>query len=107
MNKVLLELFSGTGSVGRAAKIFGYDVISLDLKDATIITDILEWDYTKLDPNMIDVIWASPPCTQYSIAKTLGTRKIEEANRIVKKPLISSITSIVNTGSLRTHRLDF
>ena len=37
----LLELFSGTGSVGKVAKEFGYDVVSLDLKDANINTDIL------------------------------------------------------------------
>ena len=32
----LLELFSGTGSVGRVAKDLGYTVVSLDLKDASI-----------------------------------------------------------------------
>ena len=32
----LLELFSGTGSVGRVAREFGFSVISLDLKNANI-----------------------------------------------------------------------
>ena len=32
----LLELFSGTGSVGRIARDLGFDVISLDLKGADI-----------------------------------------------------------------------
>ena len=41
----MLELFSGTGSVGRVAKNNGYDVISLDLKNADINCDIVEWDY--------------------------------------------------------------
>ena len=41
----LLELFSGTGSVGNVAKDFGFEVVSLDLKGALINTDILEWDY--------------------------------------------------------------
>ena len=86
-NKVLLELFSGTGSVGRVAESLGYSVVSLDLKNAKIVTDILEWDYTKLKPDEIDVIWASPPCTEYSIAKTVGERKIDDANKIVKKTL--------------------
>ena len=87
MNKTLLELFSGTGSVGKVADVLGYSVISLDLKDAKTNADILEWDYTKLDPNEIDVIWASPPCIEYSIAKQAGIRKIEEANKIVLKTL--------------------
>ena len=87
MGKTLLELFSGTGSVGKVAEVFGYDVVSLDLKDAKIVVDILEWDYTKLDADEIDVIWASPPCTEYSKAKTTGVRKIDYANKIVLKTI--------------------
>ena len=34
-----------------------------------------------------DFIWSSPPCTEYSIAKQTGVRKIEEANRIVMKTI--------------------
>ena len=87
MSLTLLELFSGTGSVGKVAKELGFDVVSLDLKDAKIITDIIEWDYTKLAPSEIDIIWASPPCTEYSIAKTQGERKLDYANSIVMKTL--------------------
>ena len=84
---LLLELFSGTGSVGRVAKKIGYTVISLDLKNADICSDILEWDYTEYPTGMFHFIWASPPCTEYSRAKTTGVRKIEEANKIVKKTI--------------------
>ena len=38
----LLEMFSGTGSVGTVAKAMGFNVISLDLKNADINTDIFE-----------------------------------------------------------------
>jgi len=60
----LLELFSGTGSVGNVAKNFGIEVISLD-KDmqADIKTDILDWDYKVYPSHYFDIIWASPPCT--------------------------------------------
>ena len=40
----LLELFSGTGSVGKVARDLGYDVVSLDLKNADINMDIMNWD---------------------------------------------------------------
>ena len=83
----LLELFSGTGSVGAVAKDFGYDVVSLDLKNADINCNILEWDYTQYGVGYFDFIWASPPCTEYSIAKTTGVRKIDEANAIVLKTI--------------------
>ena len=66
----LLELFSGTGSVGKVARDKGHSVISLDLKDADINSDILEWNYKDYEVGYFDFIWASPPCTEYSIAKT-------------------------------------
>ena len=83
----LLEMFSGTGRVGKGANDFGYDVVSLDLKGALINTDILDWNYKDYDKGHFDFIWASPPCVEYSIAKQTGVRKIEEANRIVKKTI--------------------
>jgi len=62
----VLELFSGTGSVGKACKEKGYEVISLDLKNADINTDILEWDYKQFEQGHFDIIWASPPCHTFS-----------------------------------------
>jgi site-specific DNA-cytosine methylase len=70
MNKKLLELFSGTGSIG---KVFqrDYEVISLDYKKhfkPTICIDLLVWDYTIYPEGYFDVIWASPDCTSWSKA---------------------------------------
>ena len=62
----VLELFSGTGSVGKVFKRMGYNVISLDLHKADINTDIMEWDYKKYDKDEFDIIWASPPCVYFS-----------------------------------------
>jgi site-specific DNA-cytosine methylase len=83
----LLELFSGTKSVGKVAEKLGYDVVSLDLKNADINCNILDWDYTTYETETFDIIWASPPCTEYSRAKTIGIRKIDYANQIVLKTL--------------------
>lgn len=63
----LLELFKGTGSVGKVAKKLGYDVVSLDFEEKykpDILTDILKWDYKDFPAP--DYIWASPPCNTFS-----------------------------------------
>ena len=47
----LLELFSGTGSVGDCFRMHGWEVVPLDsdpLFSPTICADILTFDYTKL-----------------------------------------------------------
>ena len=69
----VLELFSGTRSIGRAFESHGHEVYSIDYdtqfeadwhQDIEFITakDILE-RFGKPD-----VIWASPDCTSYSVA---------------------------------------
>ena len=84
----ILELFSGTGSVGNVCRRLGCEVTSLDRDmPADIRMDILDWHYASLPPNSFDIIWASPPCTEYSRAKTVGVRKLDEANAIVKRTL--------------------
>ena len=64
-----LELFSGTHSVGKVLESQGHSVISLDLKDATINTNILDWDYTEFPKDHFDYIHASPPCDTFSVCR--------------------------------------
>jgi hypothetical protein len=86
--KRLLELFSGTCSIGKVAKKMGYDVVSVDIAfPSTHQCDILKWKYKMYPPGYFDVIWASPPCTEFSFAKQTGTRDIEGALALVKKTL--------------------
>ena len=82
----ILELFCGTKSMGKAFEALG-EVTSLDLVPAfepTICCSILEWDYKAFPPGHFDFIWASPPCTQYSIARTVGPpRNLAQADSLV------------------------
>ena len=81
-----LDLFSGTHSVGNMARGLGFDVTSLDLTDADICIDIMDWNYTNFEPGYFDVIWCSPPCDTFSVArfKNIGRHGItrESINRI-------------------------
>eukprot|EP00873_Tetraselmis_striata_P022154 jgi/Tetstr1/442418/TSEL_030542.t1 len=50
--------------------------------------DVREWDYASAyQRGYFDVIWAGPPCTKYSVAKTIGVRKLKLADSIAKKCL--------------------
>ena len=69
---VLLELFSGAGSVGRSFRSRGWEVFSVDIDAATnptLVANVLDLHLHKL-PTQVDCIWASPPCTHYSRART-------------------------------------
>jgi len=87
----LLELFSGTGSIGRVFRENGWTVVSVDLEQKfrpDICCDVL-----ALTPEMIgarpDLIWASPPCTHYSVARASAKtpRDLEGSDKVVQKVL--------------------
>jgi len=63
----VLELFSGTGSIGKCCKEIGWNAISVDLElPATHECDIMDFDYKQYPKDYFSIVWASPPCTSYS-----------------------------------------
>ena len=88
----LLELFAGTGSIGKAFREHGWEVISFDIKPrsgADIIADILSWDYMTFEKGHFDAIWGSPCCTMYSRARTTARtpRDLLWADSLVAKTI--------------------
>ncbi len=74
----VLELFSGTRSVGKVCDKLGWNSYSVDLiLEADFKGDIMDFDYKKFPKNHFDIIWASPPCTDYSNLQScwLGRKK--------------------------------
>ena len=66
--KTILELFKGTGSVGKIfSKSGDWKITSVDnVKkfEPTICVSVLDLDYKSLEPP--DFLWASPPCNSFS-----------------------------------------
>jgi site-specific DNA-cytosine methylase len=69
----VLELFCGTKSIGKVFKAGGHQVFSIDI-DSSFNPD-LTMDITKLKKEDLplefqtpDIVWASPPCTVFSVA---------------------------------------
>ena len=73
----VLELFAGSCSFSNVAKEFGHETYTvdngLDLKTVDhyvkidLVKDILELEADEI-PFKPDIIWASPPCTTFSVA---------------------------------------
>ncbi len=66
----VLELFAGSRSIGKAAEELNMKVLSTDIvafEGIDYVVDVLGFDYSKV-PFVPDVIWASPPCTGFSVA---------------------------------------
>ena len=88
-----LVLFTGTGSVDRSLEKFGFKVDSLDIDKkcgATWTSDVLKWEaWRDIEPGTYTFIWASTPCTQYSIARTTAKtpRNFALADSLVAKSL--------------------
>lgn len=91
---LLLELFSGTGSIGKVFAAHGWGVVSVDIRPQGPCTHVC--DIMNISAAMVlqqhgrpDAIWASPPCTEYSVARTWAKtpRDLEGADRLVAKAL--------------------
>jgi hypothetical protein len=94
----VLELFAGSRSIGKACDSLNYQVFSSDIIDFEKIdykVNILNFDVKKV-PFQPDIIWASPPCTFFSVASigkhwnkdhTPKTKEAMKGVEIVKKTL--------------------
>ena len=104
----VLELFSGTGSVGKVCKEIGFDVVSVDLLlPADFKCDIMDFDYKQFPKDYFGMIWASPPCVEYSICKnswlnrklkdgTIYTKEVQEEKRKEADKLVAKSLEIIN-----------
>jgi site-specific DNA-cytosine methylase len=84
----VLELFSGTRSIGKVCDQLGWDSVSVDLiLPADHQVDIMDFDYKQYDKDEFDIVWASPPCTNYSNMKKIWYGKKLKDGTIYNKEL--------------------
>lgn len=60
----VLELFSGSGIMSNKFRETGHETVKIDVIYGN---DIFDFDYNKFRIGYFDVIWASPPCTAFSM----------------------------------------
>lgn len=64
---VMLDLFSGLGGASSAFKKAGWTVFTVDINPSfgcDFVVDILTWHFPL--SIYVDLVWASPPCTEFS-----------------------------------------
>lgn len=89
----VIDLFCGTKSLEHVCNANNLQYITVDLnvdRNASYTCDILNWDYSSLLNTHPLLIWASPPCTEYSQFNRAIPNKIPniaQANSYVLKVL--------------------
>ena len=85
----ILEVFKGTGSVGKVCEALGHNVVSVDIVEKykpTHLCDVMDFDYKQYPRDYFQVVWCSPPCTNYSKLKTCWyNRKLKDGTIYTKE----------------------
>ena len=102
----VLELFSGTHSIGKVCKKKGFEIVSLDRdmgakcpfggdyeSENHIMKDIMEWDYkSDFKVGEFDLITASPVCLWWSHLRNswIGRKLKSHGDTIITKEIIEA-----------------
>ena len=85
----VLELFSGTRSVGKICDELGWESVSVDLLlPADHQCDIMDFDYKQYPKDYFGIVWASPMCTFYSNLQNCWLGRKKKDGILVTKELI-------------------
>lgn len=98
----MLELFSGSGNMAAAFRAQGYKTLTVDMhEDADLKKDVRELTADEIVERLggrPDVIWASPPCTAFSVAaisRNWKNRRPTSANALLGIELLSHTLRLI------------
>mgnify|MGYP003631005079 FL=1 len=87
----VLELFSGTKSIGKVCDKLGWSSVSVDLLlEADHKCDIMDFDYKQYPKDYFDIVWGSPPCTAYSNLQSCWLGRKKKDGRIYTKEIMET-----------------
>lgn len=98
----VLELFAGTRSIGKAFEKNGHKVFSIEWdsrhENIDLYADILTVTVEQVLEQFgkVDIIWASPDCTSYSIAGISHHRTKEDSGNLAPKSEYAKFCDEVN-----------
>lgn len=98
---IIYDFFSGTGSATQAFKDAGHTVISFELDGNCVATEhvnVLELtaEYLIEQYGRPDFIWASPPCTAFSVASITAHWDKDVSGPIPKSELAKESVELVS-----------
>jgi len=102
----VLDLFSGTRSIANAFEAYGHETFSIELdrrhENIDWYVDILEVTASDILTRFgrPDVIWASPPCTTYSIAAISHHRTRNDDGVLMPKSHLAHISDRLITHTI-------
>ena len=97
-----LELFAGSCSFSKVAKELGHKTFTTDIEqfgDIDLVCDLLDLSPGEI-PYIPDVIWASPPCTGFSVA-SIGHHWTGGKNAYIPKTETARLGIALVKGTLK------
>lgn len=95
----MLDLFAGLGGASQAMKDRGWEVITQDINPdfkPTYCCDIREFFFHDGGEHLFDLVWASPPCTEFSRSSMPRTWKCNAIPPVPNTDLLKCAVGVIN-----------
>ena len=105
----LLELYSGTGSIGPAFERIGWDVVSLDIEakfEPTHVVNIHDWDYKQYLLTISNLYGRRPSASTSRDAAARAARATLQEHAPTSRARLKSCTTLEPQWRWKIHEQD-